>query len=179
MLFHERFNDQEAVDLFNEALAKDPNNAMAYLGLATLSEDGFDEKAPEYAAKAIEADPKLAAAHEFMANLALEDSKPEEAVKEADAALARSAGGSDALDAMAVRAAADLLADKNADADAWLAKIKAVNPGLGEGYEIVARHLVLNRRYPEAIAFDRKAIEADLRVVVGALGIGHQPDAAG
>ena len=53
----------------------------------------------------------------------------------------------DALDAMAVHAAVDLLADKNAEADAWLAKIKAVNPGYGEGYAIVAQHLVLNRRY--------------------------------
>ena len=35
---------------------------------------------------------------------------------------------------MAVHAAVALLADKNADADAWLAKIKAVNPGYGEGY---------------------------------------------
>jgi tetratricopeptide (TPR) repeat protein len=160
MLFHERFNNQEAVNLFNEALAKDPGNAQAYLGLAMVSADGFDEKAPEYAAKAIAADPKLVEAHEFMANLALEDEKTDEAVKEADAALALAP---DALDAMAVHAAAALLADKNADADAWLAKVKAVNPGYGEGYAIVARHLVLNRRYPDAIAYDRKAIEADPR----------------
>jgi tetratricopeptide (TPR) repeat protein len=160
MLFHERFNNQEAVNLFNEALAKDPGNAQAYLGLAMVSADGFDEKAPEYAAKAIAADPKLVEAHEFMANLALEDEKTDEAVKEADAALALAP---DALDAMAVHAAAALLADKNADADAWLAKIKAVNPGYGEGYAIVARHLVLNRRYPDAVAYDRKAIEADPR----------------
>ena len=160
MLFHERFNNQEAVNLFNEALAKDPGNAQAYLGLAMVSADGFDEKAPEYAAKAIAADPKLVEAHEFMANLALEDEKTDEAVKEADAALALAP---DALDAMAVHAAVALLADKNADADAWLAKVKAVNPGYGEGYAIVARHLVLNRRYPDAVAYDRKAIEADPR----------------
>ncbi len=160
MLFHERFNNKDAADLFNEALKMDPGNAQAYLGLAMLSADGWDEKAPEYAAKAIAADPKLVEAHEFMANLALEDSTPEEAVKEADAALALAP---DALDAMAIHAAAALLADKNSDADAWLAKMKAVNPGYGEGYAIVARQLVLNRRYPEAVAYDRKAIEADPR----------------
>ena len=44
MLFHERFNNQEAANLFNEALAKDPKNAQAYLGLAMVSADGFDEK---------------------------------------------------------------------------------------------------------------------------------------
>ena len=47
MLFHERFNNVEAVKLFNEALEQDPGNAQAYLGLAMVSADGFDEKAPE------------------------------------------------------------------------------------------------------------------------------------
>ena len=161
MLFHERFNNKDAADLFNEALAQDPANAQAYLGLATLSADGFDEKATEYVAKAIELDPKLVEAHELSANLLLEDKKSDEAVKEANAAVALSP---DALDAMAVLAAADLLVDKNADADAWLAKIKAVNPGYGEGYAIVARHLVLNYRYPEGVAYYRKAVEADPRL---------------
>ena len=164
MLFHERFNNPEAVKLFNEALKQDPGNAKAYLGLAMVSADGFDGKATEYAAKAIAADPKMVEAHEVMANLELEDAKQEEAVKEANTAIALAAtpgGGSDALDAMAIRAAADLLEDKNADADAWMAKIKAVNPEYGEGYAIVARHLVLNRRYPEGVAYYRKAVEAD------------------
>src|SRR5271165_6810859 len=51
-LLHERFNNTEAVDLFHEALDKDPSNADAYLGLAIVSADGFDGKAGEYAAKA-------------------------------------------------------------------------------------------------------------------------------
>ena len=34
MLLHERFNDPEAADLFHEALAKDPSNSEAYVGLA-------------------------------------------------------------------------------------------------------------------------------------------------
>ena len=69
MLFHERFNDTDAADLFHEALAKDPSNAEAYVGLALLSADGFDGKAEDYLEKAIELDPKLAEAHECMADL--------------------------------------------------------------------------------------------------------------
>ncbi len=161
MLFHQRFNNKDAADLFNEALAQEPGNARAYLGLAMLSADGFDEKATEYVAKAIELDPKLVEAHELSANLLLEDKKSDEAVKEANAAIALSPN---ALDAMATLAAAALLVDKNADAEVWLAKIKAVNPGYGEGYAIVARHLVLNYRYPEAVAYYRKAVEADPRL---------------
>ncbi|MGA1981411.1 MAG: tetratricopeptide repeat protein [Acidobacteriaceae bacterium] len=160
MLFYERSQPPDAAAEFNDALAEDPGNAQAYLGLAMLGADGFDEKAEEYIAKAIALDPKLVAAHELAANLLLEDAKPDEAVKEANTAIALNP---DALNAMATLAAADLLADKNADADAWLAKIKAVNPGYGKGYAIVASHLVLNRRYPEGVAYYRKAIEADPR----------------
>src|ERR1700712_3305794 len=41
MLLHERFNNKDAVGLFQEALQRDPNNARAYLGLAIVSADGF------------------------------------------------------------------------------------------------------------------------------------------
>ena len=40
LLLHERFNNKEAVDLFNEALQQEPANARAYLGLALVSADG-------------------------------------------------------------------------------------------------------------------------------------------
>jgi tetratricopeptide (TPR) repeat protein len=64
---------------------------------------------------------------------------------------------------MALHAAADLLQDKDADAEAWLAKIQAVNAGYSGGDVIVARHLVLNRRYPEGVAYYRKAVAANPR----------------
>ena len=158
LLFHERFNNVEAEKLLKEALQQDPKSAAAYVGLALVSADGFDEKAPEFATKAVELDPKLVDAHEVRANLLLEDAKSDAAVNEANAAIALSG---DALDAMAIRAAAALLSDDKAGADEWLKKIAAVNPAYGEGYAIVARHLVLNRRYPEGVEFYRKAVAAD------------------
>jgi len=69
----------------------------------------------------LELDPKLVEAHELRANLALEDSDPAGATQEADAAIQLSA---DALDAMAVHAAVELLADRSPDT--WLDKIKQV-----------------------------------------------------
>src|SRR5215469_14625418 len=48
MLLHQRVNNSEAVDLFKEALQKDPKNAEAYFGLAVVSADGFDNRAEEY-----------------------------------------------------------------------------------------------------------------------------------
>src|ERR1019366_9869085 len=158
-LMHERFNNTDADDLFKEALQKDPKNARAYYGLALVSADGFDSKAIEYTAKAMELDPKMAEARELMANLLLEDSNEEKAFAEADEALKISP---EALDAMAIHAAIELLADRSPDT--WLEKIRQINPTYGEGYALVAYHLVLNRRYEDGIAYYRKAIEADPRL---------------
>src|SRR6201992_3249324 len=156
LLLHERFNNKEADDLFNERVKQDPANAQAYLGLALVSADGFDSKAGEYALKALELDPKLVGAHELIANLQLEDGKTQEALVEADKAIALS---NEALQAMAIHAAAEVLADRSPDA--WFAKIHAVNPSYGEGYALVGHHLVLHMRYEDAVTYYRKAIEAD------------------
>jgi tetratricopeptide (TPR) repeat protein len=158
-LLHERFNNTDADGLFKEALDRDPKNAQAYYGLALVSADGFDSKAKEYAAKAIELDPKLYQAHELLANLYLEDSDTAQALAEADEALKISP---EALDAMAIHAAVEVLADRSPDQ--WLAKIRAVNPVYGEGYAIIAHHLVFNRRYEDGIAYYRKALEVDPRL---------------
>jgi tetratricopeptide (TPR) repeat protein len=156
MLLHERFNDSDAEGLFKEALAKDPSNAEAYAGLAIVSSDGFDGHAADLAAKAIELDPKLAEAHELLADLDLANDDRDQAVAEADKAIALE---DDALDAMAIHAAIELLADRSPDA--WFAKIAAINPGYGEPYARVAHQLELHYRYEDAVTYYRKAIEAD------------------
>ena len=155
-LLHERFNNTDAEGLFQEALERDPGNAPAYLGLALVSADGFDSKAVEWDAKALELDPDLVEAHELMANLALEDFRTTEALQEADQAIHLS---SDAVDALAIHAAVEILADRSADA--WFAKIREVNPSYGGGYALVGHHLVLNRRYEEGVAYYRQAVEVD------------------
>ncbi|HZP32254.1 MAG TPA: tetratricopeptide repeat protein [Candidatus Acidoferrales bacterium] len=158
-LLHERFNNKDASDLFNEALQRDPKNAQAYLGLALVSADGFDNKAVEEAKKALELDPKLVEAHELMARLALEDYDSKAAAAEADEALKISP---EALDAMAIHATIDVLADHSPDE--WFAKIAQINPHYGEAYAIVAHHLTLNMRFQDSIGYYRKAIEVDPRL---------------
>ena len=155
-LMHERFNNTDAAGLFKEALERDPKNAQAYFGQALVSADGFDSKAVEWASKALELDPKLVEAHELLANLMLEDSDTTKALQQADEALALSP---EALDALAIHAAIEVLADRSPDG--WFEKIRQVNPTNGEAYALVAHHLVFNRRYEDGIAYYRKAIEAD------------------
>lgn len=153
MLLRERFNDPDAEQLFKEASVRDPRSARAYLGLALVSADGFDDQALKWARKALAIDPKLTEAHELLASLALEDSEPQEAAREADAALALSG---DALDAMAVHASIEVLADRSPER--WLDRIHAINPRYGEAYATIAHHLILNLRYEAGIAYFRKAI---------------------
>jgi cellulose synthase operon protein C len=158
-LMHERFNNSDAENLFKEALARDKKDAQAYLGLGLVSADGFDSKAIEWTAKALQLDPTLVEAHELMANLALEDSNPEQAAGHADAALKISP---EALDAMAVHAAVEEVSDRSPEA--WLAKVRRVNPSYGQAWALIAHHLVLNYRYDEGIAYYRKAVELDPRL---------------
>ena len=167
-LLYERFNNPDAAGLFREALQKDPSNAGAYVGLALVFADNFDGKAAEYCAKAIALDPKLTEAHELMAQLDLENGDQAAAAAEADKAIALE---SDAMDAMAIHAAIELIGDRSPDA--WFARIKAVNPGYGESYALVAHELELNYRYEDAVTYYRKAIEANPRLwsAHSALGI--------
>src|SRR5581483_3908112 len=161
LLLHERFNNVEAAKLFEEALQRDPKNADAYVGLAQVSADAFDDKAREYVDKAIEIDPNHVEAHELLADLALQDSDDKTALEAADAALKLSP---EALDAMAIHAAADLLADRADSADTWIKKMLAVNAGYGQGYALIASHLVLHTRYQDGVDYYRKAIALDPRL---------------
>jgi cellulose synthase operon protein C len=168
LLLHERFNNADAVGLFQEALQKDPSNAEAYIGLGRVSADSFDGQATVYLRKAIALDEGRADAHELMAQLALENDDRDAASAEADKALALQA---DALDALATHAAVELLSDRAPDA--WFARITAINPHYGEGYALVAHQLEMHYRYADAVTYYRKAIEAAPRLwsAHSALGI--------
>ena len=149
-LFQERFNPEEAGKLYQEALAINPKQARAMLGMAELGANGFDPKAKDTAKKALEADPKLYEAHELLARIALEDDDHKTASAEADAALAIEPN---ALQAIAVKASLDMLDDKESP---WVAKIG----NRGKGFESIAYFFVINRRYEDGLAYYRKAIAA-------------------
>lgn len=155
-LLLERFNVTEATELFQEALEIRKDYAPALLGLAVALSEGFDRRAIDLARQAVEADPKLLEARELVAALVLEDGDFDKAREEANHALALNPN---ALDALAVHAAIDLLGD-NPDSP-WLAKMLAASPAYGAGYRRIAHWFVLNRRYNEAIELYRKAIALD------------------
>lgn len=155
-LLLERFNPSEAAGLFEEAVALQPNHPGALLGLALIAAGQFENKAVELARRVLEADPKLVEARVLLARMALEDGDAGGAVEQADRALAL---WPEALDAMAIRAAAEWLADR--DPTPWIGRILAINPRYGRAYALGARFLVLNRRYRDGVRLYRKALELD------------------
>lgn len=178
-LLLERYNPDEAGTLFSEALKIDPNNAEAWLGAALVASESFDPKAVQFAHQALEHDPKLVEAQERLAYLALEDNDIPRAIAEADRAVAMSP---EALDAMAVRAAAELLSDRSPQT--WYDRILKINPGYGEAYAAAGHFFVLNRRYQEGIAYYRKALdlhpdlwEARAQLGVNLMRLGQEQEA--
>ena len=147
-LFLERFQPADAAQLFEEALKIDPNNASAFLGLALVAAEGFENQAIELAHKALAADPHLLEAQELLARLALEDNDTAKAAEEAHRALEMSPN---AIQAKAILATIDWLSDK--PETPW-------DPHAAEAYETAGSIFVLNRRYEEGIRFFRQAIDA-------------------
>jgi cellulose synthase operon protein C len=147
-LYLEHFQPADAAELFQEALKLDAHNAGAYLGLALVAAEDYQNQAVEFAHKALEADPHLLEAQELLARVALEDNDNKRATEEAQRALAMSPN---AVQAKAVLATIDWLNDK--PDSQW-------DPHAAEAYETAGRIFVLNRRYEEGISFFRKAIAA-------------------
>src|SRR5579862_9037274 len=158
-LFFERFNNDEAHGLFEEAVKLDEKNAQAYLGMSRVESEGYTKHAVEAAQKAADLDPKLYEAHEQLAYLALEDSDEATAAKEADKALAIS---NEALDAMAIHLALDSLHDN--PNSPWADRILKVNPAYGEAWSTTGHFYVINRRYDEGIKVYRRALELNPRL---------------
>jgi cellulose synthase operon protein C len=155
-LFLERYNKKDSSDLFNEALEIKADYAPAMLGLAMVADQTFDSRAIAMTKKALETDPKLVEAHEFLARLKLEDNDPKASATDAEAALTLAPNS---LDAMAILASIDLLAEKKDTP--WIPKIFAKDQHYGKAWETIAYFYVINRRYEEGIDAYRKAVAAE------------------
>ncbi len=167
-LYLEHNQPGDAAKLFEEALEIDPAHARAYVGLARVAGLAYDKKAPDLAREALQIDPKLYQAHELLAYLALEDNDEKQAAAEAQKALAIS---KEALDAMAVLASIDWLNGKMQSE--WMDRVLKVDPVYGEAYATGAHFLTINRRYPLAVEYERKALALtpDLWQVRSELGL--------
>ena len=130
------------------SVAARPEGRAGHLGLARVSADGFDDQALSWADKALAVDPKLAAAHELLANLALEDNHAGAGRQRGR----RGAGFGRRRRWMPWRCMrpSRLLADRSPDQ--WRERIHSINAVYGPGFAIAAAHLMINRRYEDGVA---------------------------
>ncbi len=148
-MYLEHWQPDIAEQLFKEALKIKADDAGAFMGLALIQAEEFGSNAGELAHMALKSDPKLLEAQELLARLALEDNNDARARDEAHKALEMDPNS---VQGKAILATMDWLADK---------KDSSWDPHDARGYETAAHFFMLNRRYPEAIEYYRKAIALD------------------
>jgi len=157
-LFLETHQANEAVQLFNEALERDPKHIGAKLGLASVAAGRFEDRAHRWLEEVLSEDEDSLPALLLLARMDLEEGALDRAAARLDRA-ERIAEEQDLppLEVYALKASLDLL---NGNANSvWVERALAYNPTYGEVYETVAHFYVITRRYREAIALLQKAVE--------------------
>jgi TolB-like protein/Tfp pilus assembly protein PilF len=175
-------NLKRAIDYFNQAIAKDPNYAPAYAGIADsyaiLSESRHESRADALnkarvaAEKALALDNKLAEAHVSRGLLFVEDLNLKEAEREYQRAIelnpnyafAHYLFGFDVLTPLGDFDHAISEMNRAVELDPFSG---IINANLGWCY-------LCARRYPEAVAQFRKAAELDPNSPMPALGLAHE-----
>ncbi len=142
-----------AADHFRAALAADASWAPAHAGLASALARENPPAAAAAAARAVEIDPALTAAHVVLARAALDADRIDDARGHLARALSANPGSAEAH---AYGAAIEYVAGRTAEYQAAAAKALAVNPAYGGLYRIVASQAASNYRYDEAVVLARK-----------------------
>ncbi len=175
-------NLRRAIDYFNQAIAKDPNYAPAYAGIAEscaiLSEYPHESRADALrkarvaADRALALDNKLAEAHVARGLVFAEDLNLKEAEQEYQRAIALHPNyadahyflGNDVLEPLGEFEKAIAEVSRAVELDPFSV---IINRNLGWSY-------LYARRYPEAIAQFRKAAEMDPNSSMPELGLAHE-----
>jgi tetratricopeptide (TPR) repeat protein len=159
-LLNEKYSYTDAASLFGDALKLNQNSVAALLGLAGSKQDSSGE-ASSLVDRALQVNPNSVEALALRARFDLEHDKADAAKTAIEKALAVDPNS---IQVRGIRAATLFLSDKPAELDAEIRKALAINPRAGEFFETLAHFAVINRRYEEAVEFEKKAVELSPRV---------------
>lgn len=157
-LFLEKFNEAEAIRSFQQVLKTNPAWAPAHAGLGWAVADVDPPAAAAAATQALAIDPALDSAHLLLAQLDLDNSRPDAARKRIEAVLAANPRH---LDARALLAAMAYVQGDRAAYETEVGRVLAIHPGFGEVYRAAADLAARNYRFEEAVALAREAIALD------------------
>jgi tetratricopeptide (TPR) repeat protein len=157
-LLLEKYNNEEAAQVFDEMLARDDRDPRALLGLARSQHFDYSAEAVTTTLQALSINPGLVEARVFLARLLVELEKYEDARHEAGLALEVNPR---ALDALAILAAVDYLQNRREAFAATERRVLDLNPRYAEFYRLLAELAAQNRLYREAGNFAARAVELD------------------
>ncbi len=160
-LYRVTHQDNEAAQLYEEALEIDESYAPAKLGLARVAAGRFEEKTREWLEEVVDAAPEVSLqAHLLLAQVSLEDGSIDAGDAELDKALAIAEKEDlPPLEIYALKASVDLL--RGITDSPWTKRALDYNKSYGEIYETPAHFYVITRRYREAIGLLQRAVEID------------------
>lgn len=157
-LFFERYDPANAAQSFQEALEVDPRLVEARVGLARAVYESNPPAARAALQQALETNPNSVEAHLFLAEIALDERKRDEAGASIEKALAINPNS---LEGRALRGAMAFLEGRTADFEAEAAAILKVHPTYADAYRVAGDHAARNYRFDEAVALTRRALEVD------------------
>ncbi|HEX8090005.1 MAG TPA: tetratricopeptide repeat protein, partial [Blastocatellia bacterium] len=169
-LLTEKYNYGEAASLFDDALKINSNSTRALVGRARCALDSSTQPVAAVD-QALAINPNYAGALVLRAWLELEADDHDAASKFLERAVKVNPNS---VDALAVRASIFYLQDKKAELEAETKRALAVNPRAGEFFDTLAHFAVNNRRYSDAVDFDRRAVELSPRLWTARTQLGIQ-----
>ncbi|MGD2172837.1 MAG: tetratricopeptide repeat protein, partial [Gammaproteobacteria bacterium] len=157
-LLLEKYNNEEAAQVFDEMLARDDRDPRALLGLARSQHFDYSSEAVTTTLQSLSINPNLVEARVFLARLLVELEQYDDARNEARLALEVNPR---ALDALAILAAVDHLQNHHEAFEATERRVLELNPRYAEFYRLLADLAAQNRLYQDAEKFAARAVELD------------------
>lgn len=157
-LFLEKYNRQEATRSYQLALKIDSSYVPAMVGLARAMASDNPPQASALAKKALSINEASEPAHLLLAEIAMDDSRRDEAKGSVAKALAINPSS---LEARSMLAAIAWLEERQADVQAEVARILAISPKYGDVYRVLGDHAARAYRFDDAAALVRRGLELE------------------
>ncbi len=157
-LLLEKYNNQEAEQVFKQVLEQNDEDPRALLGLARSQHFDYSSEAVSTTVNALAINPRLVPARVFLARLFIELEEYADARHEAEVALEVNPVSLEALTMLAV----SYFLERDLEAFARTEKrVLQINPAYAEFYAALADLAAHNRLYREAADFAARAVELD------------------
>ena len=157
-LFLEKYNRADAMKSFQAALRIDQDYVPARMGRARVLLEENPPAAKQAAERVLQTNPNAVPAHVFIAELALDDRRRDEAKESIAKALAVNPNS---LEARALDAAIAFLEGRTNEFESKAADILNINPMYADAYRMAGDHAARNYRFIEAVELTRRALMVD------------------